>query len=163
MAPPPRSAIVRTAVSVVASTLLAGCAALDPISDPPVDPEVQPLEVVVNSRSQPDEPCLLNVDQVRAGDHAVTVIGESGYAKVLLVDEDGTVVFRTDNAGQRIETDDDGAITIHGAEGEGEGPVATLEAGTFTVQCRPENGTAGETTLEVLPARADHGSASQEG
>lgn len=134
---------------------LAGCA-LDPISDPPPDPEVLPLEVVVNSDTQPGHPCLLNYDQVRAGDHAVTVIGVSGYARVRFVDEKHHVVFRTDNAGQRIETDADGEVTIIGGEGEGSGPPARLETGTVTVQCRPRDGKPGETTLEVLPARKGH-------
>src|SRR5689334_23363660 len=69
--PLPRAAA--TLMAVAAAVLLAGCAAWDPISDPPPDPEVQPLEVVVNSHSNPGEPCLTNVDEVRAGDHAVFV------------------------------------------------------------------------------------------
>jgi len=135
--------------------LLAGCG-FDPLSDPPPEPEVQPLEVVVNSDTRPDRPCLLNVDRVRAGDHTVTVIGLSGYARVRFVDEENRVVFRTDNAGQRVETDADGEVTVIGSEGEGAGPAARLEAGTLTVQCRPKVGEPGETTLEVLPARAGH-------
>ena len=136
-------------------TLLAGCA-LDPHLDPHLDPEVLPLEVVVNSDTQPDHPCLLNYDQVRAGDHAVTVIGVSGYARVRFVDARHRVVFRTDNAGQRIETDADGEVTIIGGESEGSGPSARLEAGTVTVQCRPKDGKPGEATLKVLPARKGH-------
>lgn len=135
--------------------LLAGCA-LDPISDPNLDPEVLPLEVVVNSDTQPEHPCLLNYDQVRAGDHAVTVIGVSGYARVQFVDEKQRVVFRTNNAGQRIETDADGEVTIIGGESEGSGPAARLEAGTLTVRCRPKDGKPGEATLKVLPAREGH-------
>ena len=124
------------------------------LSDEGEDPEVQPLEVVVNSSRRPEMPCLLNVDQVRAGhDHPVNVIGESGYAKVRIVDERGKVVFRTDNEGQRIKTDDDGDVTIVG--GEGEGPAAHLDAGRFKVICRPDDGKPGEATLEVLPARPD--------
>ena len=125
------------------------------VSDEGEEPEVQPLEVVVNSSRQPQTPCLLNVDQVRAGDHPVHVIGESGYARVRIVGERGKVVFRTDNEGQRIETDEDGDVTIVGGEGEGAGPAARLDAGTFKVLCRPEDGEAGEATLEVLPARPD--------
>ena len=111
--------------------------------------------MVVNSSRRPQTPCLLNVDQVRAGDHPVHVIGESGYARVRIVDERGKVVFRTDNEGQRIETDEDGRVTIVGGEGEGAGPAARLDAGTFKVLCRPADGEAGEATLEVLPARPD--------
>ena len=139
---------------------LTGCS-VDPISDPPPDPEQQPLEIVVNSRSRPNTPCLLNVEKVRAGDHAVSVIGESGYARVHIVDQRGRVVFRTDNAGQRIKTDEDGNVTIIGGEGEGEGPPARLEAGTFTVRCRPKDGGSGKATLVVLPARPGPGSTSK--
>jgi hypothetical protein len=137
---------------------LPACAALDPLSDGPVDLEVQPLEVVVNSRSRPEMPCLLNVEEVRAGDHDVSVIGESGHARVRIVDERGRVVFRTDNSGQRIETDEDGEVTIIGGESEGIGPPARLVAGTYTVECRPEAGEAGDATLRVLPARPGRGS-----
>lgn len=147
----PRGGVALT----LASLALTGCA-FDPISDPPPDPEEQPLEVVVNSRSRPHTPCLLNVAEVRAGDHAVSVIGESGYARVRIVDESGRVVFRTDNAGQRIETDEDGDVTIVGGEGEGQGPLAHLEAGTFTVKCLPKDGGPGKATLVVLPARPGH-------
>ncbi len=148
--PPVRIAVLTT----LAVALLAGC------GDPPPDPEVQPIEVVVNSDSRLSTPCLLNVDEVRAGNHEVSIVGVSGYAQVNIVDEDARVVFRSDNAGQRIETNDAGEVTIYGAEGKGTGPPARLEAGTFTVQCRPENGVAGEATLRVLPARAGHESPS---
>ena len=130
-------------------------AALWLLSDEGEEPDVQPLEVVVNSSRRPQTPCLLNVDQVRAGDHPVHVIGESGYARVRIVDERGKVVFRTDNEGQRIETDGDGRVTIVGGEGEGAGPAARLDAGRFKLLCRPEDGESGEATLEVLPARPD--------
>ena len=126
------------------------------VSDESEDPEVQPLEVVVNSSRRPETPCLLYVDQVRAGDHPVNVIGESGYARVHIVDDHGEVAFRTDNEGQRIETNDDGEVTIHGGEGEVGGAEAHLDAGTFKVVCRPRNGEPGQATLEVLPARSGH-------
>ena len=99
------------------------------VSDEGEEPEVQPLEVVVNSSRQPQTPCLLNVDQVRAGDHPVHVIGESGYARVRIVGERGKVVFRTDNEGQRIETDEDGDVTIHRRRGRGRGPGGTPRCG----------------------------------
>jgi hypothetical protein len=157
IAPRDDAAVRIIGLTMLTVALLAGCAALDPISDPPPDPEVQPIEVVVNSDSRPKTPCLLNVEEVRAGNHAVSVVGVSGYARVNIIDEDARVVFRTDNAGQRIETNDAGEVTtIHGGEGEGSGPPARLKAGTFTVQCRPENGAVGEATLRVLPARAGH-------
>ena len=113
------------------------------------------MEVVDNRDSRPQTPCLLNLDQVRAGDLDVRVVGVSGYARVTLVDEDARAVFRTDNAGQRIETNDAGELTtIHGTEGEGGGSTARLAPGTYTVQCRPKNAAPGEATRRVLPARA---------
>jgi len=156
VSPPPRllRAGARAAgVTLTIAALALTVCSLDPISDPPVDLEVQPLEVVVDSRSRPHTPCLLNVEKVRAGDHAVTVIGDSGYAQVRILDESGRLVFRTDNTGQRIETDEDGGVTIVG--GEGHGPQAHLEPGTFSVTCRPKDGKPGETTLVVLPASPD--------
>ncbi len=154
----PLGAFARSLLVVLAILCALGLlfySALWLLSDESEDPEVQPLEVVVNSSRRPETPCLLNVDQVRAGDHPVNVIGESGYAKVRIVDERGKVVFRTDNEGQRIETDDDGDVTIVGGEGEGAGPAAHLDAGRFKVNCRPEDGKPGQATLEVLPARPD--------
>src|SRR3954447_7926766 len=151
-APRGDAAVQITVLTMVTIALLAGCAALDPISDPPPDPEVQPIEVVVNSDSRPQTPCLLNVEQLRAGDHEVRIVGVSGYARINIVDEDARVVFHTDNAGQRIETNDAREVTtIRGAEGEGGGPAARLAPGTYTVQCRPKNGAPGEATLRVLP------------
>lgn len=156
--PSPLGAFVKVLLVVLAILCALGVlfySALWLLSDPPPDPEVQPLEVVVNSSRHPETPCLLNVEQVRAGDHPVNVIGESGYAKVRIVDEHGKVVFRTDNEGQRIETDEDGDVTIVGGEGEGAGPAAHLDAGKFKVNCRPDDGKSGEAILEVLPARPD--------
>jgi len=144
-------------LAVVTAALLGGCAGLEPLSDPAPDPEVQPIEVVVNSDSRPQTPCLLNVDEVRAGNHEVRIVGVSGYARVDIVDEDGRLVFGTDNAGQRIETNGAGEVTsIHGGDGEGSGSPARLGPGTYTVQCRPKNGAPGQATLRGLPARAGH-------
>lgn len=162
---PPRHTLRRGAavlITMLASALVTGCAGWDPISDPPADPEMQPLEVVVNSDTQPETPCLLNVNEVRAGEHPVSIIGVSGFTRVKIIDEDHRVVFRGDNAGQRITTNDAGEVTIHAAEGEAEdtGPAARLEAGTFAVQCRPEDGEPGGATLRVLPARPGHEPAS---
>ncbi len=156
-APRGDAAVRITVFTMLTVALLAGCAALDPIGDPPPDLGAQPIEVVFNSDSRPRTPCLPNVDEVRAGNQKVSIVGVSGYARVNIVDEDARVVFRSDNAGQRFETNDAGEVTtIYGAEGEGTGPPARLEPGTFTVQCRPENGAAGEAMLRVLPAGAGH-------
>ena len=148
---PRRSATVPIALLIL-PLALCGCAGWDPISDPPPPLESQPLEVIVNSGTRPDAPCLLNVDKVRAGEHPVSIIGESGFARVRLLDEAGGVTYRGDNAGQRVTANDAGEVTIHGVE-EGSGPPARLDAGTYTVQCRPEQGEPGEAVLRVLPAR----------
>lgn len=125
---------------------------MEALSDPPPDPEVQPIEVVVNSDSRPQTPCLL-----RAGNHEVRIVGVSGYARVDIVDEDGRLVFGTDNAGQHIETNGAGEVTsIHGGDGEGSGPPARLGPGPYAVQCRPEKGVPGDATLRGLPARAGY-------
>jgi len=151
-----RARAATTLLLLLSLPAIAACESFDPLSDPPVDAEVQPLEVVVNSSTRPHQPCLLNVREIRAGNHTVTVIGESGYARVRFLDQRGRVVFTTDNAGQRIETNDDGETTIIGGEAEGEGPAAHLEVGTYTVQCRPRHDIAGSVQLHVLAARPGH-------
>ena len=63
-----------TAVVMTTMTcpMLAACLSEE---SPPL--EAQPLEVVVASRTA-EEPCLLNVTMVRAGDHEVSIISERG-------------------------------------------------------------------------------------
>ena len=118
-------------LTVLALPVLTGCI---PLSDPPSAPEVQPLEIVVESRTRPDRPCLLNVSQVRAGDHDVTVISERGLATVRILDPRGVEVYKTDTSHQQVIEDEHGNTTIRGAA-EDVGVVG-LQAGRYTVECR---------------------------
>ena len=112
---------------------LGGCV----IGDPPPDPSVAPLEVVVGSR-QVEEDCLLNRDSVGAGTHEVTVFSEGGPATVRILDESGEVVFTTE------------AVT--GGEGDPEGaPSVELAAGRHVVECSPDGGTPVSVPLQVDP------------
>ena len=122
-----------TLAAAAASLLLAGC-----FGDPPPDPEVQPLEVVVGSRSQPDQPCILNVDEVAAGDHEVSVISErEGAARVVLRTAAGSVVFEA-SGGQPAPEEAPASVT--------------LTPGDHLVQCLSDGAVLGEVPLRVVPA-----------
>lgn len=115
--------------------LLAGC-----LGDPPVDPEVQPLEVVVGSGT-----CVLNVPEVGAGMHAVMVVHELGNAAgsrggtARLLDAGGTVLFEGDTTEHRASE-----------------PVR-LEEGTYRVECAPDDGPGSSVALRVKAARPGYG------
>src|SRR5687767_10587456 len=80
-----RAVTARPLVCVpVVFLLLAGC-----FGDAPPDPETAPLEVVVGSSEAPDQPCLLNREEVAAGEHEVTVFAEGGQATVVIRDAAG--------------------------------------------------------------------------
>jgi hypothetical protein len=140
-------------LAVLVGTALSGCSALDPISHPPVDLEVQPLEVVVNSSSRPEDPYLLNIGMVKRGEHASRSSGSPGS---LGCTSSSTSAGRSRSGpttpGSAIETNETDETTILQGEGEGSGPPAHLEAGTCSVRCRPGNRDAGEATLRVGPA-----------
>jgi hypothetical protein len=57
---------------------------------------VAPLEVVAGSSVQPEQPCLLNRDEVGAGVHEVLVVAELGAATVRLEDARGQVLAQWD-------------------------------------------------------------------
>ena len=135
-------------LTVLALLMLTGCI---PLSDAPPPPEVQPLEIVVESRTRPDRPCLLNVSQVRAGDHDVTVISERGLATVRILDQRGAEVYKTDTSHQQVIEDEAGNTTIRGA-GEDAGMVG-LQAGRYTVECQLQGSQRHTTPLAVKPAR----------
>ena len=142
----------RHGLLTVLALLPTGCI---PLSDPPPTPEVQPLEIVVDSRTRPDRPCLLNVSQVRAGDHDVTVISERGLATVRILDHRGAEVYETDTSHQRVVEDEHGNTTIRGAvEDTG---VVGLQAGRYTVECRLRGSQRHTTPLTVKPARPGFG------
>ena len=119
--------------------LLFGCS----FADPPPDPEVQPLEIVVGN---PDRgPCLLNVHEVGAGTHDVMVLSMAGEATARILDPSGKVLFKRN-------------VKHHPAEGGGlvvteedQGSVQ-LGAGAHRVRCTTSEGTT-SVRLRVVPAR----------
>lgn len=116
---------------------LGGCFLL---ADPPPDPSVAPLEVVVDS-SKVAEQCLLNRESVAAGTHEVTLLTEGRAATVRVLDELGDVVF----TGQAVPGEGEGA---GGPEGP---PSVQLSAGEHTVECSPEGGSPVTVPLHVDP------------
>ena len=111
--------------------LLSGC-----FGDAPPDPTSAPLEVVVRSTQLPDEPCLLNREEVAAGDHDVTVFDESGGpSSVVVRDPTGAVVFEA---------------AVSGSEAA-QGSVALAE-GEHVVQCLAEGALLSELRLRVVAA-----------
>lgn len=120
--------------------LLSGC-----LGDPPPDPEVQPLEIVVGHPDPDHEQCLLNVDEVGAGTHEVTPVTTAGKARVRILDPSGAVLFeRTvhppapDGEGREVALESPGAVR--------------LEAGEHRVECIVADGRH-STGLRVVPAR----------
>jgi len=105
--------------------------------DPPPDLDAAPLEVVVGSKQQPDEPCLLNRSELGAGTHEISVIVESGPAAVRIVDSAGAVVFQLDSSTTAIE-----AASLS----------TQLTEGTHTVECVPQDGPVTGVRLMVVPA-----------
>jgi hypothetical protein len=118
-----------TAATISGALLLAGC-----FGDPPPDPAEAPLEIVVGSTQQPDQPCLLNRGEVAAGLHPVTVISEAGTATVALRDEQGRTVFE-------------------GRSGPGQTSVELAE-GEYTVECVTGDRPVGTVVLRVTPDAA---------
>ena len=130
----------RGVVALAGIGLLSGC-----LGDPPPDPEIQPLEIIVGNPDPKYGPCLLNVDEVGAGTHEVTPIAMAGKARVRILDPSGAVVFER-------------TIDEHPAEGGGqEVPQSdqesvVLAAGEHRVECILADGTHA-TSLRVVPAR----------
>jgi len=120
--------------------LLTGC-----LGDPPPDPEVQPLEIIVGNFDPEFGPCLLNVDEVGAGTHDVTPMTTVGKARVRIIDPWGAVVFeraidehQAEGGGHRVPQSDQGSVL--------------LAAGEHRVECILADVTHA-TTLRVVPAR----------
>lgn len=133
----------RFGLAIAGIGLLSGC-----LGDPPPDPEVQPLEIIVGNSDPESGRCLLNVDEVGAGTHDVTPMTMAGKAKVRILDPSGAVVFER-------------TIEEHPAEGGGlqvprtdQGSVF-LAAGEHRVECILADGTHA-TSLRVVPARPGH-------
>lgn len=109
------------------SLALAGC-----FGDPPPDPRTAPLEVVVGSLTRPDQPCILNRDEVRSGAHEVSVIVERGPAVVRIIDSDDTILIELAAPSGAVST----------------GPLQ-LPPGDYKVECVADDGTATSVALSV--------------
>jgi hypothetical protein len=140
----PARPIKWTGFALAGIGLLSGC-----MGDPPPDPEVQPLEIIVGNPDPDYGPCLLNVEEVGAGTHEVTPVTMAGKARVRILDPSGVVVFKR-------------TIQEHPAEGGGhevleeEQGTVRLEAGKHRVECTLTDGTH-STSLRVVPARPGYG------
>ena len=115
------------------------------MGDAPMDPEVQPLEIVAGNRDPEYGPCLLNVAEVGAGTHEVTALSMAGAATVRILDPSGTAIFEravgqdpAEGGGQEVLEGDQGSLRL----GEGSHRVeCILSDGTHTAE------------LQVVPAR----------
>lgn len=127
------AAMPRLHVARAAALLLGGCT-----GDPPPDPEVQPLEVVVGNPDPEHGPCLLNVSLVAAGTHEVTTLSMTGSATVRIVDPSGRAVLTSavaagaaEGGGSEVLAADDESVRL------GEGPhrvECVLATGTHIVE-----------------------------
>lgn len=135
--------VQRLGVALAGVTLLCGC-----LGDPPPDPEVQPLEIVAGNPDPEYGPCLLNVDEVGAGTHAVTSLSVKGRATVRILDPSGAVIF------ERAITEDASEGGGHAALVEDQGSVR-LGAGDHRVECVLSDGTH-TTELLVVPPRPEY-------
>ncbi len=136
------AAAVRLALA--AAILLSGC-----FSDPPPDPEVQPLEIIVGNADPEYGPCLLNVDEVGAGSHEVLPMSMAGNATVRILDPSGAVLYeqaleehRSQGGGHEVPEDDQGSVR--------------LASGSHRVECTLSADTTHTTELLVVPTRPDH-------
>ncbi len=130
----------RLSVGLAVATVLCGC-----LSDPPADPEVQPLEIVAGNPDPKYGPCLLNVEEVGAGTHDVTQLSMAGKATVRILDPSGVAIFErtieehpVEGGGQEVLEEDQGSVRL----GEG----------THRVECILSDGTH-TSELQVVPAR----------
>lgn len=115
------------------------------MGDPPPDPEVQPLEIIVGHPEPQYGPCLLNVEEVGAGAHDVTPVAMAGTVGVRIVDPSGRVLFERTvrehpmkGGGQAVLERDQGTVR--------------LRAGEHRIECIVA-GAAHATWLRVVPAR----------
>ncbi|MFP5252679.1 MAG: hypothetical protein ACLGH4_02660 [Actinomycetes bacterium] len=129
----------RLGLTLAGVALLSGC-----LGDPPPDPDIQPLEIVVGHPDPDHDQCLLNVEEVGAGTHEVTPVTTAGKARVRILDPEGAVLFER---------------TVHPAPPEGEegevvleDPEAVrLEEGGHRVECIVAD-RRHSTGLRVVPA-----------
>lgn len=137
---PSRSA-QRLGLALAAAILLSGC-----FGDPPPDPEVQPLEIIVGNADPEYGPCLLNVDEVGAGTHDVTPMSMAESATVRILHPSGAVLYeraigehRLQGGGHEVPEEDQGSVR--------------LASGNHRVECTLSADTTHTTELLVVPAR----------
>ena len=136
----PSRSVQRLGLALAGAVLLSGC-----FGDPPADPEVQPLEIIVGNAGPESGPCLLNVNEVGAGTHDVTPMSMAGSATVRILDPSGAVLYeraieehRLPGGGHEVPEEDNGSVRLASGNHRVE---CTLSAGTHT------------TELLVVPAR----------
>lgn len=122
----------RLAGAALALTMATGTAAC--FGDPEPDPSVAPIEIVANSRAEPESPCLVNRPSVGAGTHELVVIAESAPAVVRVQDADGVQLYE-----ERVEQGASTSTTI------------VLEAGRYSVSCAQD----GRTPVTTIGLQVD--------
>jgi hypothetical protein len=115
----------------------------------PEAPETLPI--TVEGRTAEGGQCTVEPDEVAAGEHEITFIALDGPSSVALRDGSGQIVFQREAQRQEIPPGE-------GEEGEipfgvSEPAVASLAAGTYTVECAPVGGSVTTAELQVVPAR----------
>lgn len=129
----------RFGIAFAGMGLFSGC-----MGDPPPEPEVQPLEIIVGNPDPTYGPCVLNVDEVGAGTHGVTSVAMAGSARVRIVDPSGAVVY------ERAIQEEPAMIESEDVMQEDQQTV-DLQAGDHRVECILADGTH-SASLMVVPA-----------
>jgi hypothetical protein len=125
--------------------LTTGCAAVRTMAEgEEVTPEQIALEVIVT-----EDACSLNVDEVGAATHVVSVITEHGRAHVRILDRTDALVFEADALDISEQTSEDQPKV--GAAGEGEPEAVRLVPGDYRVECSIGT-SASMASLHVVPA-----------
>jgi hypothetical protein len=135
-------------VSLMAGPLLvAGCAGQWLGEE--VTPEEAGLEIIVMGDGSGPDACYVNVDEMVAATHGVSVSAENGPAHVRILDHADKVVFAADSTGTLGEESDSQPKMIAADEGAAES--VRLVPGDYRVECAI--GTSVSTaSLHVIPA-----------
>lgn len=141
-------------------TVTTGCAAVTAMTEEEdVTPEQIGLEVIARGGGSGPNSCSVNVDEVVAATHVVSVSAENGPAHVRILDRADRVVFEADSIGASEGSsgdESDGQPDMIAAD-EASGGSVRLVPGDYRVECAM--GTSVSTaSLHVIPAS---GSASE--